>query len=82
MMKTEYNPHTNEVTRTLDSWDLIWMGGLLLAVIFFVGLGYLVISGFQNQVRLMAQCRADGHKEYECVSMLRQNSNTFIMMTR
>lgn len=34
----------------------------------------IVLSGREHS-RLMAQCMADGKKEYECVSMLRTETN-------
>lgn len=54
----------------MNTWILI-LGffGLILGII---------IYDTQNTNRLMEQCMQDGHKEYECVGILR-NSNTQII---
>lgn len=79
-MRKEYDG-TREYYR-FDTWDVIWMAFWTFILVVVVGMGYWLVLSWQNDARLKAQCLADGHKEYECVSMLRQNSNTFIMMTR
>lgn len=53
-----------------DSWPMI----LIIAVV-LGGTGLLVHSANKEEARLMTQCLADGRKEYECVSMLRSNTN-------
>lgn len=51
-----------------DMWPFLLLIGLGILVIIFVGYGIQ-----QKYNRLMAQCMADGKKEYECVSMLKND---------
>lgn len=52
-------------------WDLgDWV---FLFVLFLVAVGFAVYYSAEHSMeyqRLMQQCLSDGHKEYECVSML------------
>ena len=58
-------------------WEFIKDEPALPLFIVFCFLGLLVIAyyGGKDDERLLKQCRDDGHKEYECVSMLRRNSS-------
>lgn len=48
---------------------------LFIIILGILALGiYILYGAIQKDERLKAQCLADGHKEYECASMLRQNS--------
>lgn len=49
--------------------------GWVLAGVFLVLIGLAVIgmkAEYKDLNRLMVQCLADGHKEYECASLLRR----------
>lgn len=50
--------------------------GLAFAVccLFLGGLGYITYRDTQHRVDLMAECMADGKKEYECYAMLKQET--------
>lgn len=58
-----------------------WFGGAF--ILFFVLLFYFLFvemgKDCENNKRLMNQCMSDGHKEYECVSMLRRNSSSTVI---
>jgi hypothetical protein len=45
----------------------------LLVVLTIVGFAFLAKKDCEKYNRLLAQCLADGRKEYECVSMLQQS---------
>lgn len=45
--------------------------GLVVAIVMFV-VGVMMLLGYDPD-RLKKECMADGHKEYECVAMLRNN---------
>jgi len=58
-----------------------FLAGMIVVLSGVVGLMiYAGIHDWHNNQRLMAQCQADGHKEYECVSMLRDNRPTTVVM--
>jgi hypothetical protein len=42
----------------------------VILVLVSFAVGAIIAAAYQNQA-LMAQCQADGHKEYECVGILR-----------
>ena len=44
----------------------------------FVFTACLVSVWVKDYDRLMDQCMSDGHKEYECVSMLRSERSTYV----
>lgn len=50
---------------------------ICLGVIFVVLMGWLMNVGAHRDERLLAQCIADGKKEYECAAMLRRD-RTFV----
>lgn len=57
----------------MSFWDketVIVFGGL---AVLFAGLVALCFVASSEDDRLMKECLADGHKEYECRSMLRDN---------
>lgn len=45
------------------------LGGIVIAVL--VGAIALVMQMEHERARIMADCIADGHREYECVAILR-----------
>lgn len=57
-------------------------GGFIVLIVFlsFIGLlGFAAVSEVRESNRMMAQCMADGHKEYECHSMLDDHSSVIPM---
>jgi len=52
----------------------------MVAIALVLGLIWAIADSSRDSDRLMAQCMADGKKEYECVAMLRNNSSTIIPM--
>lgn len=52
-----------------DTW-VVWVIGGALGLL----TGWAVIHDSNNRDRLMQQCMADGKKEYECVSLLKQDT--------
>lgn len=46
--------------------------GTVALIAFLIAIG---VSSSRAQQELMKQCLADGHKKYECVSMLRSNTS-------
>lgn len=70
--------------RSVSDWFDDNLGWILLA-----GLSGLIVVMFvsisetaKNDCRLLKECMNDGHKEYECVSMLRshQSGSTIVPM--
>lgn len=57
------------------TWSFIGFVALVFAL-----LCLSVKFGGDEHKRLMAQCMASGRQEFECVSMLRQNSSTVVPM--
>jgi len=55
-------------------WDypLLIVGAILLTC--FTAIGFISCAEIRETDRLMKQCMADGHKEYECVGILQLNS--------
>jgi hypothetical protein len=45
-----------------------------------VAIGWGLYLSSADEDRLMAQCKADGRKEYECSAMLRSRSPTLVPM--
>jgi len=56
-----------------DYW--IGIAGLALAIAGIAWIGALVERDARYEQKLMADCLADGHKEYQCVSLLRKPSS-------
>lgn len=70
----------------MSVWDHIgeWLIRILLGALalLLIGLPFIFVADCKNQNRLMGQCLADGHKEYECVSLLRREyhgTNTVVI---
>lgn len=59
-----------------------WIVGV--GAIFVIGLITLLVLGIKAGVaednRLIAQCMADGKKEYECKAMFKRNETTVVPM--
>lgn len=60
-------------------FGVLYVVGVIIAALIAV-LVAAAIADTENTSRLMAQCQADGHKEYECVSMLRKSETTVVPM--
>lgn len=58
-----------------DMWPFVLILAILIGVLVVLG-----IRGDQNYNRLLAECMADGNKEYKCVSMLKSNDTQIIPM--
>jgi hypothetical protein len=56
-----------------------WIIGGIITTLLIVFI-WALISLNENHNRLMAQCMADGKKEYECVALLDSKDTTFIPM--
>lgn len=59
---------------------MLWVLGLM-AVALIVALPFIVwavLEGIENDRRLVAQCIADGRKEYECEAMLRRSTTAVV----
>lgn len=55
---------------------------LLLFVLLFAGLAVVAKEDSERREKLMAECMADGHREYQCESMLKrpvQNGGVIFM---
>lgn len=53
--------------------------GAVITVLVAIAVAFLVcvaVSSGRNHDRLLAQCLADGRKEYECEALLRSNDNS------
>jgi hypothetical protein len=64
-----------------EFWPLLAFGGFAIGLIGFAAwlVSWTIEGGREAdraQARLMKQCMDDGHKEYECVAMLRRSSGT------
>ena len=75
------NTLTGYVWKTVSDWwrydkDMVILigGAIIIVAVTF----YLVQISIAEQESLMQQCMEDGHKEYECVSMLRRGSSSVI----
>ena len=64
--------------------DFLYKYGLGIIIVFtivlIIGLVQFYTRSKQEYDRLMSQCQADGHKEYECRSMLRSGGGSHTVM--
>ena len=60
--------------QSLDRDWAIMAGGVVAVVGVFILIFAAVVSANAEHDRLMKQCMADGHPEYECVSKLKQDT--------
>lgn len=58
-----------------DNFGWVCVG---LIILVFGGLGWAISVDNANDNRLMAQCMADGKREYECVSLLRKPASQMV----
>lgn len=63
----------------MEREEKFMLGGLLLLLVLFAIIIAAAIAGAKNDMRLMAQCIADGRKEYECAAMLKRNYTTTVV---